>query len=976
MFGLKKKIRKCSSVQVDYLVNVQEVKPWPTSQAQGPIQPVLLQWENTNQNSGFLLSSAGEGKIMYSQSIRLSVKLRKGESGRSRTRDGFRKNYLDLHLYEPRKDKSGKGLLLGTAVLNLAEYGIIEESMIVKLPVNCKKGLRNVAQPVMFVKIQPVERDSNLPKEASLYKERSVSLSSSMNGDCDEELEIASFSDDDDDDVSLHSSLTTSSSAVGVSADLPSLDEWKESKPVEEIARRDSRLHLLLSGAATAQPMAEAFGSVNGGLSPLSDLGNAKNNYTRNFDLENMTPGFQGEVAVDCVVQERADMAIRSGPNNRKDRQDNGAAQRPVKKYQGEATAIGNLSVGLLEDKKSIEQRQNRLEKQMMETKHSVENTQVSKSSQDSMKRPPSLKGSFRSSGKIMTAKPSRSSVASAKCNVSSKSNYSLEKEKVIDLVEVAFEDDRNSIAIETKERSSSSSHGKHKLMSRIEILEEELCDAAAVEAGLYSVVAEHGSTTSKVFAPARRLSRFYLHACRARSQAGRASAARAVISGIVLVSKACGNDVPRLSFWLSNSIVLRVILSQPRVENTAGDRTTGNSEGKGSDESPRTGGGSNFLVGFNQDWEDLQAFIIVLEKVEAWIFSRIVESMWWQTLTPHMQSSAAKCSGKTKDLKPRKTERWKNGLGDQEQGSFAIDLWKKAFKDACESLCPSRAGGHECGCLHLLPRLVMEQLVGRLDVAMFNAILRESDDEMPTDPVSDPICDSMVLPIAVGKSSFKAGAQLKNAIGRWSTWLTDLFVIDHSDNPDDKNGHADEKSQKYESSFKAFPLLNGLSDVMMLPLEMLGATSTRKEVCPAFGVALIKRVLNNFVPDEFCPDPVPDTVLESLDAEELLEDPDGCITSFPCIAAPIIYSPPPTASLICILGDLGSQPLSQKGSLVLKKSYTSDDELDELDSPLTSVVAVDNSEAISSPKLNWMLKGSRGIARYQLLHEVWKIGE
>lgn len=34
------------------------------------------------------------------------------------------------------------------------------------------------------------------------------------------------------------------------------------------------------------------------------------------------------------------------------------------------------------------------------------------------------------------------------------------------------------------------------------------------------------------------------------------------------------------------------------------------------------------------------------------------------------------------------------------------------------------------------------------------------------------------------------------------------------------------------------------------------------------FGAPLIKRVLNNFVPDEFCPDPVPDAVLEALETE------------------------------------------------------------------------------------------------------------
>jgi hypothetical protein len=59
----------------------------------------------------------------------------------------------------------------------------------------------------------------------------------------------------------------------------------------------------------------------------------------------------------------------------------------------------------------------------------------------------------------------------------------------------------------------------------------------------------------------------------------------------------------------------------------------------------------------------------------------------------------------------------------------------------------------------------VMEQCVARLDVAMFNAILRESAHEIPTDPISDPIVDSRVLPIPAGDLSFGSGAQLKNSV-------------------------------------------------------------------------------------------------------------------------------------------------------------------------------------------------------------------
>lgn len=79
---------------------------------------------------------------------------------------------------------------------------------------------------------------------------------------------------------------------------------------------------------------------------------------------------------------------------------------------------------------------------------------------------------------------------------------------------------------------------------------------------------------------------------------------------------------------------------------------------------------------------------------------------------------------------------------------------------------------------------------MARLDVAMFNAILRESANEIPTDPVSDPISDPKVLPIPAGKSSFQAGAQLKNAVSdirflvipRFSQYLCHFFMALHKE--------------------------------------------------------------------------------------------------------------------------------------------------------------------------------------------------
>lgn len=68
-----------------------------------------------------------------------------------------------------------------------------------------------------------------------------------------------------------------------------------------------------------------------------------------------------------------------------------------------------------------------------------------------------------------------------------------------------------------------------------------------------------------------------------------------------------------------------------------------------------------------------------------------------------------------------------------------------------------------------------------RLDVAMFNAILRESEEDMPSDPISDPISDSRVLPILAGKLSFGAGAQLKNAVSMHMMLFFSSFCLRHS---------------------------------------------------------------------------------------------------------------------------------------------------------------------------------------------------
>ncbi|KAJ0965119.1 hypothetical protein J5N97_026257 [Dioscorea zingiberensis] len=516
----------------------------------------------------------------------------------------------------------------------------------------------------------------------------------------------------------------------------------------------------------------------------------------------------------------------------------------------------------------------------------------------------------------------------------------------------------------------------------RIDKLEEELREVAALEISLYSVVPEHGSSSHKVHTPARRLSRLYIHACKHWSQDKRATVARNTVSGLVLIAKSCGSDISRLTFWLSNTVVLREIIahtfgqlsnsnSSLRViePNDGAKKAEGNLspvEWKTSKDSKQAKMPS-FMQQVN-DWQETSTFLFALEKIESWIFSRTVESVWWQSFTPHMHSPsedfyATESFGKL--LGP--------ALGDQQQGSFSINIWKSAFRDAFTRICPVRAGGHECGCLPVLAKMVMEKCVSRLDVAMFNAILRESANEIPTDPVSDPIVDAKVIPIPAGNLSFGSGAQLKNSIGNWSRLLTDLFGMDIEDTITEDHNESDEESR--ERGYiepKSFCLLNELSDLLMLPKDMLLDMAIRNEVCPSIGLSIVTRVLCNFTPDEFCTDPVAGNVLEELNSESLIERGSAekdLMNTFPRQAAGVVYKPPLSVEVAEKVAEVGGRAeLERKGSMVQKKGYTSDDDLDDLDSPLRSIV--DKTQAgVETQRENTGMN-----IRYKLLRDVWSV--
>lgn len=71
----------------------------------------------------------------------------------------------------------------------------------------------------------------------------------------------------------------------------------------------------------------------------------------------------------------------------------------------------------------------------------------------------------------------------------------------------------------------------------------------------------------------------------------------------------------------------------------------------------------------------------------------------------------------------------------------------------------------------------------------------------------------------------FQCGSQ----VGNWSRWLTDLFDIDDGESL--KNSNEENGSKELDTSAKSFYLLNALSDLMMLPKDMLLSRTMRKEV-------------------------------------------------------------------------------------------------------------------------------------------------
>ena len=99
-----------------------------------------------------------------------------------------------------------------------------------------------------------------------------------------------------------------------------------------------------------------------------------------------------------------------------------------------------------------------------------------------------------------------------------------------------------------------------------------------------------------------------------------------------------------RLTFWWSNTVVLREIVSQtfessrlsPQALRSNGSNSVMKNQRLPSPQKMREslnkiGGGKLTPKQNLNDWEEIHTLTSALEKVELWIHGRVIESVWWQ---------------------------------------------------------------------------------------------------------------------------------------------------------------------------------------------------------------------------------------------------------------------------------------------------------------------------------------------------------
>lgn len=100
-------------------------------------------------------------------------------------------------------------------------------------------------------------------------------------------------------------------------------------------------------------------------------------------------------------------------------------------------------------------------------------------------------------------------------------------------------------------------------------------------------------------------------------------------------------------------------------------------------------------------------------------------------------------------------------------------------------------------------------------------------------------------------------------------------------------------------------------------------------------------------------------------------------ISTFPVTAAPVVYCPPTLEDVAEKVADMacGNPELDRRGSMVQRRGYTSDDDLDDLEFPLASLYDKSNPPSPCSngvAHFSTRQGASMENVRHELLREVW----
>jgi hypothetical protein len=357
---------------------------------------------------------------------------------------------------------------------------------------------------------------------------------------------------------------------------------------------------------------------------------------------------------------------------------------------------------------------------------------------------------------------------------------------------------------------------------SSIQKLRQELCQAALLESAVFCQPASHGAVAHELHAPARHLAAAF---CRNDNRNGGAFAClshQRVVDALAVMVLASGDDLPRAAFWCSNVMALRACLSARLSTQKKGCEHGGEGE---------------------EGEQRLAAAVAALQTLEAAAYHRLLHIAWWRQLVPAMQLIA--CDGVAPEA--------------------AAAHWAEAAAAVRKAFCPARAAGASCGCLPHLGHQVMAECLRRLDVALFNALLRgpqqSGGERRSEDPVADPLSDEAavkLVPGALQPSSFGAGMRVKMFIGD----LTDSLETAHhswlaAGGRQILNGEV----------LRPFPFVRSAADVLMMPKDGLQDPSVRADVCPRLQLPQLLRLLEHFEPDEYAPEKIPTALMASLRA-------------------------------------------------------------------------------------------------------------